>query len=301
MDHFVDPAFVPLLADPRVALRPPRPDSYLADYRARLDAPMKAVRGPAMRATEEVVSGVALRNYVPEGAGDQTIILLHGGGFVVGSLDTHDAMCRALAAESGMRVVSVGYRLAPEAPFPAARDDACAAVHHLAATHSIAAIVGDSAGGYLAVCAAAYASECGIAVDALALLYPVVDPACATPSWDRLGTGYLLERDWMRWAWSAYLGGAALAQPAFNLLNADLARLPPTRIVTASADPLRDEGEALAAAIVAAGGVASFDRYEGMIHGFASLPMLTPRASEGITDLSKHIVNTSVDYRFGPA
>lgn len=289
MSQFVDMAFVSLLADPRAALRPPRPDRDLAFYRARLDAPMAAVRGPAMEVIEEEANGVPLRSYVPEEAGDETILFLHGGGFVIGSLETHDAMCRAFAAETGSRVISIGYRLAPEAPFPAAREDARAALRHVAATQSIAAIVGDSAGGHLAVGTASYASEAGITVGALALLYPVVDPACATLSWDRLQTGYLLERDWMRWAWNAYLGSAAPTQADIALLCADLGRLPPTRIITAAADPLCDEGEALAAAIVAAGGIASVDRYEGMIHGFASLPMLTPRAGEAIADLATHI------------
>lgn len=289
MSQFVDPAFAPLLADQRTALRPPRSGSDIVIYRARLDAPMAAVQGPPMRVTEEVANGVPLRTYLPTNAGNDAILFIHGGGFVIGSLDTHDAMCRAFTVATGMRVVSVDYRLAPEMPFPAARDDARIALRHVAATRSIAAIVGDSAGGHLAVGAAAYASEAGIAVGALALLYPVVDPACATRSWDQLGTGYLLERDWMRWAWNAYIGSAAPTQPDIALLCADLGRLPPTRIVTAAADPLRDEGEALAAAIIKAGGIASFDRYEGMIHGFASLPMLTARADEAIADLAAFI------------
>ncbi len=287
MTPFVDPAFISLLANPRVALRSPRDSVNLAAYRARLDAPMIAVTGPSLATADAVVDRVPVRNYGPDNGA--TIVFLHGGGFVIGSLDTHDAMCRALAVEAKLRVVSVGYRLAPEAPFPAARDDVRAVLRHVAATHPIAAIVGDSAGGNLAVGAASYANDAGITVGALALLYPVVDPACATRSWDRMQSGYLLERDWMRWAWSAYLGAATPAQPDIALLCTDLARLPPTRIVIAGADPLRDEGEALAAAIAAAGGIASAVCYEGMIHGFASLPMLTSRAADAIADLAVHI------------
>lgn len=252
---------------------------------------MAATRGPDVRkiATIGVAGGgrgLRLRVYEEAASTWGTILFVHGGGFVIGSLGTHDALCRSLAVATGARVVAVEYRLAPEHPFPAAREDCLAALGWVDATnepgHPVA-ICGDSAGGYLAVELALTAAR---PVSALGLLYPVVASMCATASWEALGTGHLLTRAWMRWAWSAYLGaGAADA----SLLGAGLASLPPTHILTAACDPLRDEGEALAAAIVRAGGCATASRYDGMIHGFASLPALTPRAGDAVAEIVAHL------------
>lgn len=289
-----DPAFAALLADPRTALRPPRLGQPMAEYRQRLDAPMSAVTGPEGVAVEAVEIGLPdrplfLRDYRPPASAPGAILFIHGGGFVIGSLDTHDALCRSLALASGRRVVAVAYRLAPESPFRAARDDCRAALAWLADNSSgPVALCGDSAGGYLAMRTALDARAGRVAVAALGLLYPVVDPGCAGASWDAYGNGHVLTRDWMRWAWAAYLAGADPADPCFALLRDDLSRLPPTLVLTAGCDPLRDEGEALAAAIAAAGGQGELRRMDGMIHGFASLPMLTARADEAIHLLADH-------------
>ncbi|MES2339209.1 MAG: alpha/beta hydrolase [Pseudomonadota bacterium] len=290
-----DSAFAPLLADPRTALRPPDPDMPLATYRRRLDLPMAAVRGPDVHSVETIApgeggTGAALRVYRPTPDAAGTILFLHGGGFVIGSLETHDAMCRTLAMSSGLQVVAVDYRLAPEAPFPAARDDVRAGLRWVAARADGGpiALCGDSAGAHLAVRLAIDAADMGVRIAALGLLYPVADPACVGESWDRFGTGHVLTRDWMRWAWAAYRGDADPGAPNFTLRHADLSRLPPTRMILAECDPLVDEGQALVAAIVAAGGAVEATIAAGMIHGFASLPMLTPAANRALADLSQH-------------
>lgn len=297
----LDPAFAALLSDPRVALRPPAADTAMAAYRNRLDRPMAAVVGPAGVSVESgVAGGVPLRRYCARATPTGTLIFLHGGGFVVGSLDTHDALCRALAIRSGAAVVAVAYRLAPEAPFPAAPDDCWAVLRAVLEDSPIKggqiAVCGDSAGAYLATTTALRAGREGIRLDALGLFYPVVSPSCASRSWDRFGNGHMLTRDWMRWAWRGFAGDANPADPTFDLLQADLRGLPPTHILTAEFDPLRDEGEALAKAIRAAGGSATESCYAGMIHGFASLPMLTPKADDAIAEMAHHlIVNNGVD------
>lgn len=287
-----DPAFAPLLDDPRTALRPPADGVSMIEYRCRLDTPMAAVRGPAVATVETIAigTGVRVRVYATSAEPNGTILLLHGGGFVIGSLETHDAMCRTLAVADGARVVAVEYRLAPEYRFPAAPEDCRAALRWLVGRYGEGgiALCGDSAGGHLAVGLARYAAAEEIAIAALGLLYPVVMPACDGESWARFGTGHILTRDWMRWAWSAYLGDADPVASQASLLSAALSHLPPTRIIVAECDPLRDEGEALGRSIADAGGTVYLTCASGMIHGFASLPMLSPAAGDVLLELARH-------------
>lgn len=292
-----DPAFAQLLADPRSALRPPSADIPIADYRRRLDAPLASVRGPDVHSVETLgpeVTGCrsVVRIYRALETISGTIMFIHGGGFVVGSIDSHDAMCRSLALASGMRVVAVGYRLAPEAPFPAALEDCSEVLAWANRTQEQErtgiALCGDSAGGHIALGTALRAAHSGLQLAALGLLYPVVDPNCSTDSWRRFGANYILTLEWMRWAWSAYRGSADLSTPEISLLCADLSVLPPTYILSAGCDPLRDEGEALGAAIAAAGVRATVSRANGMIHGFASLPYLTRKSATALDELSDH-------------
>ena len=287
-----DPAFAPLLADPRTALRPPAGGMAMAEYRRRLDLPMAAVRGPAVATVETIAidTSVRARVYAISAEPNGTILFLHGGGFVIGSLETHDAMCRTLAVAGGARVVAVEYRLAPEHPFPAASDDCRAALRWVVGQYGKdgIALCGDSAGGHLAVGLALYAAAEDTPIAALGLLYPVVAPEGDGESWARFGTGHILTRDWMRWAWSAYLGDPDTMSSQPSLLAADLARLPPTRIIVAECDPLRDEGEALWRAIASAGGAVNLTCAPGMIHGFASLAMLTPAAGDALTELARY-------------
>jgi acetyl esterase len=208
------------------------------------------------------------------------IAYFHGGGFVIGSLDTHDGTCRALANATGCAVVSVDYRLAPEHRFPAAPEDCWTALAWLAKEGAALgldggrlAVAGDSAGGNLAATAALMARERGPDLRFQLLVYPVTDHGFDTPSYLENGEGYFLSAAMMRWFWQQYLedashGADPLASP---LRAADLAGLPPALVVTAEYDPLRDEGEAYAARLRAAGVPTELRRYPGQIHGFFSM------------------------------
>ncbi len=219
-------------------------------------------------------------------------VFLHGGGFVSLGLDSHDNLCRRIANLSGSVVVSVDYRLAPEAPFPAALDDACAAVLWLrqeAATLAIdrqrIAIAGDSAGGNLAAAAAALLMKQGVKLRYQLLLYPALDPACDSESHRELGkAGYVLTTEMMRWFWSHYLSTENfIHDPRAAPLRADVLRgLPPAAVITAECDPLRDEGESYARALSAAGVPVYVQRVPGMFHGFASMLGFLKQADEAI-------------------
>jgi acetyl esterase len=222
-----------------------------------------------------------VRLYRPAAGGAlPTIAYFHGGGFVIGSLDTHDGTCRALANASGCAVLSVGYRLAPEHRFPAAPEDCWAALAWIAEKGGPLgldperlAVAGDSAGGNLAATAALLARERGPALRYQLLVYPVTDHSFETPSYRENGEGYFLSAAMMRWFWAQYLEDAAQgADPlASPLRAADLSGLPPALVLTAEYDPLRDEGEAYAARLRAAGVPTELRRTPGQIHGFFSM------------------------------
>ncbi|MBA3303964.1 MAG: alpha/beta hydrolase [Acidimicrobiia bacterium] len=236
-----------------------------------------------------------LRLYRPEGEGPFPVSMyFHGGGWVIGSIASHDALCQSLASRSGAAVVSVEYRLAPEAPFPAALEDCYVATAHVADNAarlgfdpSRLAVSGDSAGGNLA------ASTCLLARDrggpALAfqlLVYPATDHAYAFPSCTENGEGYFLTLDAMRWFSAHYLsepgdGKDPLASP---LLAEDLSGLPPALVITAEFDPLRDEGEAYAARLAEAGVKTEVHRYDGMIHGFLSMAVMLDQGATAVEE-----------------
>jgi acetyl esterase len=234
-----------------------------------------------------------LRIYTPDGHAPRPVIaFFHGGGFVFCSIETHDGTCRRLANATGAVVVSVEYRLAPECPLPAATDDCYAATvwahehaDELGGDPRQLVVAGDSAGGNLAAVLAQMARERGGPPIAFqVLVYPVIDAACDTASYAENAEGYFLEKADMQWFWAQYLGadgnGAdALASPC---RAADLSGLPPAIVITAEYDPLRDEGEAYAAALDAAGVPVTMQRYDGMIHGFVSMPTLFPEADEAM-------------------
>jgi acetyl esterase len=223
---------------------------------------------------------IGARLYVPEGAagGSPLLIYLHGGGWVVCDLDTHDNACRFLAREAGVLVLSVDYRLAPEHRFPAAVDDALAAfrfgVEHasdLGADPAAVAIGGDSAGGNLAAVVSQLAVSDGGPVPAFTLnIYPVTDLSAKRESYRLFGEGFLLTEVQMDWYRTNYLPdeAAALDPRASPLLADDLSGLPPTYIATAGFDPLRDEGEEYALRLREAGVAVALRRHPGLIHGF---------------------------------
>lgn len=240
---------------------------------------------------------LGLRLYTPEGQGPFPVtVFMHGGGFVVGDLDTQDMIARALCAWGETLVVSVDYRLAPEHPFPAGPEDAFAAL--VWASREIAAfggdparlaVAGDSAGGNLACAAALRArDEGGPALRAQINFYGSCGyPSTDTPSSREFADGPILRKDDVDWFWEQFLSDPATQQDdpmASPSRAADLSRLPPAFIATAECDPSRDDTEAFAAKLRAAGVEVEFHRYEGMVHGFVSWVGFLPGARNALTD-----------------
>jgi acetyl esterase len=240
---------------------------------------------------------IPVRQYVPLAHDSDRplplLLYLHGGGFVLGSPDTHDNLCRALARRAGCVVVSVDYRLAPEHPFPAAVDDAYAALQWAAAEapalgadpHRLG-VAGDSAGGNLAaVLCLRSREEDGPAIRHQALIYPATDATnLDRESHRRYGRGYFLDLSDVVWFLDQYLPrheerGHPYASP---LLAPRLAGLPSATVVTAEFDLLRDEGEAYAEALGRAGVPVRSRRYSGVVHGFASALRFLPKARQAV-------------------
>jgi acetyl esterase len=221
---------------------------------------------------------VPVRVFRPAGEGPLPLVAYaHGGGWALGTLDAFDPLCRALANASGAVVASIGYRLAPEHPFPAALDDVRAAVRWLAENAreldgdpDRLAIAGDSAGGNLAtVTARRLRVEGGPPLRFQALVYPVCDSGLDTPSYRACSEGFGLSAESMKRFWELYLDGADGRQPDASPLQAeDLSGLPPAFVLTVRDDVLRDEGEAYARALEAAGVPVTLRRYDGAVHGF---------------------------------
>jgi acetyl esterase len=240
-----------------------------------------------------------VRHYAPAGApGPQPLtVYLHGGGFVIGDLDTHDEPCRLLCRYADVHVLSVEYRLAPEHPFPAALHDARAALRwaqanaaSLGADPARVALGGDSAGGNLAAVEARLAKEEGRAPAAQLLIYPATDSETPRPSQAAFGAGYFLtqaDRD----AFSRhYLHGTGVrgTDPRVSPLRApDLSGLPPALVVTAGFDMLRDEGDAYAAALEAAGTPTRLLRVPGQGHGFIHMTGVNPDARAAMVRVAK--------------
>jgi acetyl esterase len=249
---------------------------------------------PEVYAVEEVTApgpggDIRLRVYRPYPAGEPSpaIVFFHGGGFVICSLDTHDAPCRQMALQTGAVVVSVDYRMAPEQRYPAAAEDAEAATRWVAdnaATLGIdphrIAVAGDSAGGNLAaVVAQRWARRPGRPLAYQLLIYPMLDHSFDTESYRQNGHGYAVTIDHLRWYWGQYLGGQDGHDPmASPLRAADLRGLPPTYLVAAEHCPLRAENEMYAERLRAAGVPVTFVRYPGVAHGFFTLDHLLDTA-----------------------
>ena len=260
-----------------------------ADVRATNDTPLSVGDPPhvaMVRAISVPLAGRTLeaRLYRPEtaSAAPPLLVYFHGGGWVIGTLDTHDGTCRALADKSGVAVLSIGYRLAPEHPFPAPLDDcydalcwAVAQAESLGIDASRVAVGGDSAGANLAGAVAIMARDRhGPALRHQLLLYPVTDSDFTPASYAENGSGnYFLSTAAMRWFWHHYLGADAKSPPplAAILRTPDLARLPSTTLIAAEYDPLRDEGMAYAARLSGAGVSVDAEIAPGMIHGFISM------------------------------
>ncbi len=241
------------------------------------------------------------RLYTPIASGASgvpVLVYFHGGGWVIGDLDTHDTLCRALAASAGCKVVSVDYRLAPEHPFPAAAEDAYAAVKWVAANASAIgvdanriAVGGDSAGGNLAAVACLMAKEKnGPAIDFQLLLYPVTQIRARTESRLLHADIPILDSESMEWFENQYLGGNRASESDFRaspLAAPSFVGLPPAYVLTAGLDPLRDEGRLYAERLAAEGVATQHVYYEDMIHGFLSMSGVLDTAKLAIDEIGK--------------
>jgi acetyl esterase len=217
-----------------------------------------------------------------EAANRPLVIYFHGGGWVIGDLQTHHAYCCALCEASGATIIAVDYRLAPEHPFPAAQDDCLAAASAIAERLSDfgpdnggIVLAGDSAGGQLSLCTALEAEgKLKQRLVGMLLTYPVADHYTRpSPSYEDCATGQALTRDLMRWFWDSYLNdanpAAASTQRAFPIRSSNLGCLPPAILCTAGKDPLRDEGMAMGEALRNAGVDVEQAHYPDSEHGFA--------------------------------
>ncbi|MBI1213213.1 MAG: alpha/beta hydrolase fold domain-containing protein [Alphaproteobacteria bacterium] len=239
-----------------------------------------------------------IRVYTPVasgGTGLPALVFFHGGGFVIGDLETHDALCRTLANESGAKVIAVDYRLAPEHKYPAAADDCYAATKWVESNASSLgidpnriAVGGDSAGGNLAAVVCQMAKQKGApSIVFQLLIYPVTQYRANTESMKSFAEGYFLERRTMDWFFDQYTDAASVDpnDPRLSPLAAsDLSGLPRAYVVTAGFDPLRDEGKAYADKLNRAGVAAISVDYPSMIHGFFNMSAVLPQARQAIAD-----------------
>jgi acetyl esterase len=278
-----------------------------ADARAIFDNPMPGGEPISMARVEDIsiaLPGRTLhaRLYVPSGANEKPglTVFFHGGGWVIGTLETHDGTCRALAKTSNAAVLSVAYRLAPEYRYPTAAQDcfdatawAAANAAQLGIDSNRLAVAGDSAGGNLAAAVAIMARDAGAPklVHQL-LIYPVTDVDFDRPSYVANGAGdYYLSTVGMKWFWDHYLGSVSPEQAplAVVLGQANLSGLAPATVITAEYDPLRDEGDAYAAKLTAAGVAVDTVCAPGMIHGFFSMFEMIPDAMPWIERGGKNL------------
>lgn len=282
---------------------PPLPEfksANLAALREAMAVPPLAGEPEAVERIEELrVPGPAgeipVRVYWPGGAGPfPVLVFFHGGGFVFCNVDSHDGVCRSLANGAGCVVVSVDYRLAPEHPYPAAPEDCYAATEWVAAhadeldiDPARMAVGGDSAGGNLAAVVALMARDKGGPTLRYQLLvYPVTNRNFKTGSYKENADGYFLTSAMMQWFWQQYAPAEErAAEPYASPMRAkDVSGLPAGLCITAGFDPLRDEGEAYAAKLRAAGVELQIQRYDGMFHGFFSMTTLLDVAREAMSD-----------------
>jgi acetyl esterase len=236
-----------------------------------------------------------VRVYRPETAGPHaTVLFLHGGGYVIGDLDTHDDHARLVCRDVDAVVVSVDYRLAPESPFPAGLEDCLAAYRWVVASASDLggdvdrlAVAGDSAGGNLSAAVALAARDAGTPLAAQLLIYPGVDFAedADHPSRVENAEGYFLTAEDMQWFGAHYLQESSATDPRASVLRADLTGVAPAVVGTAEFDPLRDEGEAYADALEKAGVAVVRHRYDGLIHGFFGLAPVSPACAAAAAEL----------------
>jgi len=284
------------------------PPHQVSPVRARLNAQARPrPAGPQVAQVEQrAIPGpgpdIPVRIYTPAGTGPFPILLwFHGGGWVVGDLDSADPTARHLAVGAGCVVVSVDYRLAPETKFPGPADD-CYTATQWAVQQATAlngdperiAVGGDSAGGNLAAAVALMARDRrGPALAFQLLVYPVTHCHYTTPSYHSYATGHGLTRDSMRWYWEQYLRDAADAQNPYAapLVATDLSGLPPALVITAECDPLCDEGKAYAGRLQEAGVPTTYSCYDGMMHGFFGMSAALEKGKRAVAEASTALRN----------
>ena len=285
----LDPALAAILANmagaPALTAHPAAQARAVFDQLAvGLD---RGTRVEVGRVADDEVAGVPVRVYRPTTAGRHaTVVFVHGGGWVIGSVETHDGLARRLCRDVDAVVVSVDYRLAPEAPFPAALEDVTTVFDAVAAgidgyggDADRLGVAGDSAGGNLAAVLALHARDTGTPLAAQLLFYPATDLGTDFASMTENAEGYFLSRADTEWFAGHYLGGDATltADPRVSPARAErLTGLAPAVVVTAGFDPLRDDGDAYAAALAAAGGRVVHRRFDALIHGFTAFTGLSP-------------------------
>jgi acetyl esterase len=299
----LDPNIKTLLEQMEAMGAPPLSTLTPAAARASMDA-MIALMGPSEdiafvedRTIDAGGQTLPVRIYRPEGLGDgpaPTLVFYHGGGFVIGGLVSHDRDCRALANRGQCQVIAIDYRLAPEHPFPAAPEDAIAALESIVANAAELgvdvdhlAVGGDSAGGNLSAVVALHARDAGIPLRLQLLIYPAVAGKLGDfPSRVENATGYMLDADSIRWFTEAYFPDGEpdddwRAAPMHATSHEGVA---PALVITAEFDPLRDEGEAYVTTLQAAGVPAKASRYDGMIHGFFGMGGIAPAANAAVDE-----------------
>jgi acetyl esterase len=283
----------------QIAALPQLPSLTPVEARGRpvpLEAAPEAVGSVTARTIPGPGGPMAIRIYRPKDSLRAALVYFHGGGWVVGSLESADASCRAIANRSRTVVISVDYRLAPETKFPGAVEDSYAAVRWVADNAADLridpakiAVGGASAGGNLAAAAALMARERGGPEIAFQLLtVPVAELSSKADSHREFAVGYGLSSADMEWYGRHYVRTEADADdPLASVVRADLRGLPPAFVITAECDPLRDDGEAYADKLKKLGIRASYKRYPGMFHGFMSFPSVLPEAAEAFEDAGR--------------
>ena len=271
------------------------------DTRGALTPDPPAVESVQLLLAPSPAGPVPVRAYRPKGAGKDEVLpallYIHGGGWVIGDLDTHDVVCRTLANGARCAVFSVEYRKAPESPFPAAVDDCFAALNFvsreekkLGINAKQLAVGGDSAGGNLAAVMALMARDAGgPAISFQLLIYPGVDQRMGHPSIDSNGEGYLLTKKSMLYFRGHYLPRKEdwLDWRASPLLAKSLARLPPAFVMTAGYDPLRDEGKAYAERLAKEGVQTEYKNYADMVHGFITMGRVLDTTNTALADCAQ--------------
>ena len=303
----VNPALIPILEAMAPMAGLDWSTMHVDVARSIMDTPMTEGEPLAMARVEDILlpldgRSIGARLFVPLG-GDGAVpltVFFHGGGWVLGTLDTHDSTCRELADSSGSAVLSVDYRLAPENTYPGPLNDCYDALvwaaencESLGLDVSRMAVAGDSAGGNLAAAVAILARDRnGPALRHQALIYPITEADFGNGSYTENGAGeYYLSTAMMQWFWAQYLGKTTVdAAPLATVLRTpNLAGLPPATVLTAEFDPLRDEGQAYAARLAAAGVATDHATAPGMIHGFFSMTAMVPDAQGWVARVGRNL------------